>query len=137
MRDQKLVGGNSGATFLHDVVPALGLGESTKRMLDIVLATMGLVFLAPILLITSVAIKLETRGPIFVRKIPYGHKIHVLNFRLVTGAASHPVNPTMTRVGRFLSGTGADELPQLFNVLRGEMSIVGRKNIHRWRVSIH
>ena len=141
LRDHKSGGGDSDATFLPDVVPAFRLHERTKRMLDIFTATMGIILFAPILLITSIAIKLDSRGSIFVRDIKYGYKdrkIQFLKFRLVAACtASDPINPRLTRVGRILSQFGIDELPLLFNVLCGEMSIVGRQNVHRWRPSIH
>jgi lipopolysaccharide/colanic/teichoic acid biosynthesis glycosyltransferase len=141
LRDHKSGGGDSDATFLPDVVPAFRLHERTKRMLDIFAATMGIILFAPILLITSIAIKLDSRGPIFGRDIKYGYKdrkIQFHKFRLVAVCTeSDPINPRLTRVGRILSQTGIDELPLLFNVLCGEMSIVGRQNVHRWRPSIH
>jgi lipopolysaccharide/colanic/teichoic acid biosynthesis glycosyltransferase len=141
LRVHKSVGGDSRTTLLRDVVPAFRLHESTKRMLDIVVSTVGLILFAPILLITSIAIKLDSRGPILVRETLYGDKnrtIQVLKFRLVTACAeSHLINPRLTRVGRIVSQTGIDELPQLLNVLRGQMSILGRQNVYRWRPSKH
>ncbi len=140
-RDHKSHGADSDATFLPDVVPAFKIHERTKRMLDIFAAAMGIILFAPILLIICIAIRLDSRGPIFVRDIKYGYKdrkIQILKFRLVAACtASDPINPRLTRVGRIVSQTGIDELPQLFNVLRGEMSIVGRQNILRWRPSLH
>jgi lipopolysaccharide/colanic/teichoic acid biosynthesis glycosyltransferase len=90
---------------------------------------MGLILFAPILLIASIAIKLDSRGPIFIRKTLYRYDnraIKVLKFRVVTTCVEGDrINPRVTQVGQILSETGIDELPQLFNVLRGEMSIVG------------
>jgi polysaccharide biosynthesis protein PslA len=101
---------------------------------------MGLTLFAPILLITAIAIKLDTLGPIFIRKTLYRYDnraIKVLKFRVVTtGVEGDRVNSGVTRVGQILSQSGIDELPQLFNVLRGEMSIFGRRNVHRWPASI-
>ena len=92
-------------------------------------ATMGLTLFSPLLLITSIAIKLDAPGPILVRETLYGYKnrpIQILGFRLVaTCTENDRTSPRLTRVGRILSQTGIDELPRLFNVLRGEMSIVG------------
>jgi lipopolysaccharide/colanic/teichoic acid biosynthesis glycosyltransferase len=141
LHGHKSVGGDSHATVLRDVVPAFRLHERTKRMFDVVLATMGLILFAPILLIASIAIKLDSRGPVLIRGTLYGYKnqpIQLLKFRLVTArAASDPIYPRPTRVGRILRQTGIDELAQLFNVLRGDISIVGRRNVHRWSASIH
>jgi lipopolysaccharide/colanic/teichoic acid biosynthesis glycosyltransferase len=93
---------------------------------------MGLTLFAPILLIISIAVKLGSRGPIFVRetKYRYDRAIKVLKFRVVART-----NPRVTQVGQILNQTGIDELPQLFDVLRGEMSILGRRNVPRWPAS--
>jgi lipopolysaccharide/colanic/teichoic acid biosynthesis glycosyltransferase len=124
------------ATIQDEVVPVIGLDQWTKRVVDIILATMGLVLFAPILLLVSLAISLDSRGPIFIRNaLPGNHAIRVLKFR-VAFAAGNRINPRMTRVGQILSLTGIDELPQLINVLHGEMSIVGRRKVHRWPTSI-
>ena len=110
-------------------------------MLDIALATMGLILFAPILLISSVAIKLSSHGPVFIRAPLDGDmnwSISVLKFRVVTACAENEqINHPLTWVGRTLVQSGIDELPQLFNVLTGEMSIVGRPNLHRWSASIN
>lgn len=109
--------------------PALGLGGRIKRIFDIVAAITGLVLLSPIILLAGVAIKLDSRGPIFSREIAYGYKnraFRVLKFRSVTACAkANRTNSHVTRVGQVLRQTGIDELPQLLNVLGGAMSIVG------------
>ena len=125
-------------TIQDEVVSVIGLDQWTKRVIDIILATMGLILFAPILLLASLAINLESGSPIFIRETLPGcnHKaIRVLKFR-VAFAAGNRINPRTTRVGQILTLTGIDELPQLINVLRGEMSIVGRRNFRRWRMSI-
>ena len=66
-RGHELVGGDSDAILPHDFEPTFKLNEFAKRMLDIALATTGLILFAPILLISSVAIKLNSRGPVFIR----------------------------------------------------------------------
>lgn len=131
--------GDHYATVLHRGVPSLRLAERAKYVSDIVVATAGLILFAPILLITSVAIKLDSRGPIFVHA-PLdrnnNRSIQILKFRVLTACAEGDrINLRVTRVGRILAESGIDELPQLWNVLRGEISIFGRRNVHRWSVS--
>ena len=85
---------------------------------------MGLIILSPILLITSIAIKLDSQGPIFIRETLYGYSnraIQALKFRVMTTCVEG--NPRVTQIGQMVSQAGIDELPQLFNVLLGEMSI--------------
>ena len=128
----------SNTTVQDEVVPVIGLDQWTKRVLDIVLASIGLILFAPIFLLVSLAISIDSPGPIFIREALPGcnnKPIRVFKFR-VAFAAGNRINPRMTRVGQILTLTGIDELPQLINVLRGEISIVGRRNFRRWRMSI-
>ena len=121
LQDDGSIGGNSRVRVLGNVVPALRPGGYVKRAFDIVVATVGLILLSPLMLVVSAAIKLDSSGPIFVRKTLYGYKnrVRVLNFRSVRACADE------TRVGRVLRRTGIEELPRLLDVLRGEISIVG------------
>jgi putative colanic acid biosynthesis UDP-glucose lipid carrier transferase len=106
-----------------------------KACEDRLLAGLMLIVAAPILLLIAIAIKFDSRGPIFFaqRRHGFNHKIiTVLKFRTMYVAEDGPVVPQatrndhrVTRVGRFLRRTSLDELPQLLNVLRGEMSLVG------------
>lgn len=106
-----------------------------KRAFDIVCATAGLIMLSPLLMVISIAIKLDSRGPVFFRQVRHGfnnEEIKVFKFRsmycMEDGAAFNqvvPNDPRITRVGQIIRATNIDELPQLVNVLRGEMSIVG------------
>ncbi len=107
-----------------------------KQVIDYFVASIALVFLSPVMLLTALAIKLESKGPIFFRQTRFGfnnNEIGVLKFRSmyvdrqdVSGAQRTEKNdPRVTRVGRIIRRTSIDELPQLFNVLVGEMSIVG------------
>jgi lipopolysaccharide/colanic/teichoic acid biosynthesis glycosyltransferase len=105
---------------------------SAKRIFDVVAAVIGLVVLAPLILVVSVAIKINSRGPVFVREPVYWYKvrsIRIVKFRSTTGYAEADeadcVNSRVTLVGRVLRRTGIEGLPLLFNVLRGDMSIVG------------
>jgi lipopolysaccharide/colanic/teichoic acid biosynthesis glycosyltransferase len=126
-------------TIQEEGVAVVGLEGWTKRLVDIILATMGLILFAPILLLVSLAIRLDSGSPIFIREALPGcnndKATRVLRFR-VAFAAGNRLSPRMTRVGQILSLTGIDELPQLINVLRGEMSIVGRQTVGRWPASI-
>ncbi len=107
-----------------------------KRLIDIILSLIGLVVLSPIFLILILAIKLDSEGPIFFKQKRVGiHKSHfyILKFRTMridtpkdmpTHLLENP-DQWITRVGRFLRKTSLDELPQIINILKGEMSIVG------------
>ena len=102
------VGGDSDAILPHDFEPTFKLNEFAKRMLDIALATTGLILFAPILLISSVAIKIDSHGPVFIRAPLDGDKnrlIQVLKFRVVTRCAeneqiNHPLTCFCRRGGR-------------------------------------
>jgi exopolysaccharide biosynthesis polyprenyl glycosylphosphotransferase len=105
-----------------------------KRIFDVTFATMALVMLVPLLAIVSATIKLTSRGPIIShhhRRGFNGQTFKVHKFRTTVaeaGAAAayaQPVEGNLTMLGAFLRTTGIDELPQLINVLRGEMSVVG------------
>jgi len=111
------------------IFAAFRLDHTGKRLADIAAAIVGLVLFSPLLLIASIAIRLDSPGPVLVRENRYGCKnrpIQVVRFRIVdAGTESDRCRPRLTRVGRILNQTGIDELPRLLNVLRGEMSIIG------------
>jgi lipopolysaccharide/colanic/teichoic acid biosynthesis glycosyltransferase len=123
------------ATAQAEAAPVIGLDEWTKRIVDIVIATMGLVLFAPVLLLAAMAISLESEGPILIREALPGCNNRAIRFR-TTCAVGNRINPRLTLVGQILSLTGIDELPQLINVLLGEMSIVGRRNVGGWPRSL-
>ncbi|MDP9134707.1 MAG: exopolysaccharide biosynthesis polyprenyl glycosylphosphotransferase [Actinomycetota bacterium] len=126
-----------------------GLSRSSrllKRGLDIAAASIGLVAVAPVLAGVALAIRLESRGPVFFRQVRVGRDgrhFRIFKFRSMCidaesqkehlrslnevgdGMFKISEDPRVTRVGRFLRRTSLDELPQIFNVLRGEMSLVG------------
>jgi polysaccharide biosynthesis protein PslA len=132
------VGRLAQTTVRDETGPVIWLDQWIKRVTDIATATVGLILFVPILLGASVAISLDSGGPIFIREtMPSRNNqaIRVFKFR-VACAAGEGINPRVTRVGQILSLTGIDELPQLINVLLGEMSIVGRRNVRRWPMSI-
>jgi polysaccharide biosynthesis protein PslA len=110
--------------------------RALKRCFDVLLATMILVLIAPVLAAIVVAIKLDSRGPILFKqvRVGFGNKpFEVFKFRSMLAEASDalgvrsafPGDDRVTRVGRFIRRTSLDELPQLFNVLLGSMSLVG------------
>lgn len=124
------------ATILVSCGP-LGIRDRiTKRLFDIAVALAGLILLSPLLLAIAVAIKLESRGPILFSqpRVGRGNRIfRVHKFRSMRSEqadalgtlSTRRADDRITRVGRFIRGTSIDELPQLLNVLKGEMSIVG------------
>jgi lipopolysaccharide/colanic/teichoic acid biosynthesis glycosyltransferase len=102
--------------------------ERIHRMFDFVAGATGVILLAPIFLVAAMAIKLDSHGPIFIREPKFGHgnrRIQLFKFRLVTGCGDSNTPGRITRIGRVLRETGIDELPQFFNVLCGELSIIG------------
>jgi exopolysaccharide biosynthesis polyprenyl glycosylphosphotransferase len=134
------------------VVPD-GYRLAIKRAIDIIGAAVGLIVLAPILLIVAIAVKITSPGPIIYAQDRCGHNkrpLRMYKFRsMLVGAdqlqstleelneASGPVfkirhDPRITPVGRLLRKSSLDELPQLWNVLRGDMSLVGPRPLP-WR----
>lgn len=117
-----------------------------KRVVDVVGSSLGLIVLSPLILIVAIAIKLESKGPIFFvqERVGFGEKtFKIYKFRSMISNAeslkkdlehcnemSGPMfkmkdDPRVTRIGRFIRKTSIDELPQFMNVIKGEMSIVG------------
>lgn len=108
-----------------------------KRTLDIVLSLCGLLILSPLFAIAAIFIKLDSPGPVFFlqeRLGKNGRPFRIIKFRTMVENAeklgeglrvSTPGDPRITRVGRILRQTSLDELPQLINVLKGDMSLVG------------
>ena len=107
-----------------------------KRGMDICLSAAGLVILSPLFLILTTAIKLDSRGPVIFRQKRVGiHKSYFQILKFRTMRVDTPKNmPThmlddpekyITRVGKILRKTSLDELPQIINILRGDMSIIG------------
>ena len=107
-----------------------------KRLLDLILSGCAIVVLAPVYLLIALAIKLDDPGPVFFRQKRVGiHKTHfeILKFRTMKCSTPRDVpthlleNPEqyITKTGRFLRKTSLDELPQIINILKGDMAIVG------------
>ena len=116
-----------------------------NRVLDVVLAGTGLVLTSPVLGLAALATKLESSGPVFYRQTRVGKDgkdFEVLKLRsMVVGAeklgagfAVDKGDARITRVGRLLRRTSIDELPQLWNVLRGDMSVIGPRPTLRYQV---
>lgn len=108
--------------------------ERAKRISDIMLATLGLVLISPLLVVAALAISLEDGGPVFFRQRRIGKNrvpFSILKFRSMrVSVASGDLytrtgDTRITRIGRFLRATRIDEFPQLWNVLRGDMSLIG------------
>lgn len=107
-----------------------------KRLQDLLVGVMALIVAAPVMALTALAIRLDSPGPIFFRQRRHGfnqEEIVVWKFRSMRHAAADATasrqvtvgDDRVTRVGRFIRATSLDELPQIFNVLSGEMSLVG------------
>jgi len=107
-----------------------------KRLFDMIVAGAGLIVLAPVSLLIALGIKLEDGGPVFFMQervgrgcrvfSAYKFRSMVVDAERLTGAVQATENdPRVTRMGRFLRATAFDELPQLWNILRGDMSVVG------------
>jgi Undecaprenyl-phosphate glucose phosphotransferase len=116
--------------------PMTDWGQFVKSVEDKVIAALALIALAPVMVAVACAIKWESRGPVFFRQHRYGFNnelIDVYKFRsmytdMTDSKAAKLVtrdDPRVTRVGRFIRRTSLDELPQLLNVLKGELSLVG------------
>lgn len=136
-----------------DEVKKIGVSQSVKRGLDILLSSVLLLLLSPVLLTIAILIKLEGRGPVFYVSKRAGRHYQIFNFikfrTMQVGAdkkiaelldknqyhkeEQNPLffklkdDPRVTRVGKFLRNTSLDELPQLINVLKGDMSLVGNR----------
>lgn len=118
-------------------VPFTVWGRIAKRTFDLVVSALTLLLASPVLLAIAVAIKLDSRGPVLFRQQRVGldgREFTMLKFRSMrTGSEAFDAgaglgirnDPRRTRVGAFLRRTSFDELPQLYNVLRGDMSLVG------------
>jgi lipopolysaccharide/colanic/teichoic acid biosynthesis glycosyltransferase len=106
-----------------------------KRAFDFTVAALGLVALAPLFLLACILVKLDSRGPVFFKQermgmgfLPfqiYKFRTMVNNAPQMGGSITHGNDPRITRVGRLLRKAKIDELPQLINVLRGDMTFVG------------
>lgn len=107
--------------------------RSAKRLLDVIASGAGLLVLAPVLAATAVAVRANLGSPVFFRQVRpgmHGKPFTMVKFRTMKDAVDAqgrtlPDAERLTRFGQFLRSTSLDELPELWNVLRGEMSLVG------------
>lgn len=123
--------------------------KSVKRVLDILLSLLALILLIPLFIAVAIAIKIDSPGEVFFKQERLGLNAKVFKiykFRSMcvgaeqqgTGQYSFAGDPRVTRVGKFLRATSIDELPQLINILKGEMSFVGPRpplTYHPWELS--
>ena len=120
---------------------------TAKRVFDFSLAAIGLIVLSPLLTTVALAVRVGSPGPIFYRGPRVGingQRFNILKFRTMvanaeaSGGSTTPVDdPRVTAVGRFLRGNKLDELPQLWNILIGEMSFVGPRPQVQWAVDLY
>jgi len=127
-----------GAVPMLDIFdkPITDWDSVSKRLFDIFFSVVGLVVFSPIMIATAIAIKLDSKGPVFYKQKRHGfnnEEIEVYKFRSMYADKSDPTakktvtrnDPRVTRVGRFIRKTSIDELPQFFNSLMGSLSLVG------------
>jgi lipopolysaccharide/colanic/teichoic acid biosynthesis glycosyltransferase len=121
------------------------LGKALKRALDIIVAAALLLALAPVIFVVALAIRLESAGPAFYRCRRVGRagrEFDMLKFRKMHNGAKGPAlasweDDRFTKLGPFLARTKLDELPQLWNVLKGQMSLVGPRPEDTGFVELH
>lgn len=119
-----------------------------KRFLDFLLSLLGCILLSPILLIAALAVKLNSKGPVIFKQKRLGRggkEYNLYKFRSMVVNAEHTGSgvysgeddPRVTRVGKVLRATSIDELPQLINILKGDMSLIGPRpplTYHPWPI---
>ncbi|EQB90262.1 lipopolysaccharide/colanic/teichoic acid biosynthesis glycosyltransferase [Clostridium punense] len=145
---------------IHNSVTKKGIAyKLVKRIMDILGSLVGLIILSPVFLILAILVKLDSRGPVFFshKRLGYGGKIiKVYKFRSMVTDAEELLNnltpeqkkefnenfklkndPRVTKMGNFLRKTSLDELPQLLNILKGELSIVGPRPIVEKEIELY
>lgn len=124
-----------------------GFYRAVKRFLDVTASFLGLVLLSPLMLAVSILIKIDSRGPVIFRQTRIGRNgkvFEIYKFRSMcvgaektgSGVYSEKGDARVTRIGKILRATSIDELPQLLNILKGEMSFVGPRpplTYHPWK----
>ncbi len=118
-----------------------------KRLFDFIFSLIGLTLLSPFLLIIALLIKFNDRGPALYKGVRAGHKgkpfkmlkfrTMVLNAEKIGASSTADDDPRITKIGKFLRKYKFDELPQLINILKGEMSFVGPRPQVKWAVDLY
>ncbi len=121
----------------YDILQKHKIALACKRIFDIVIATCMLVILSPVFLLLAVIIKLDSRGPVMFRQVRvtrYGKKFKIFKFRTMVNDAERigtqvttKGDSRVTKVGKVLRGCRLDELPQLLNIVTGDMTFVGTR----------
>lgn len=121
----------------YDILEKKKLSFIAKRVFDIVVASLMLVVLSPVMLILGIAIKLDSKGPMLFKQVritTYGKEFNILKFRSMvkdadkgSGQLTTSGDMRVTRVGKAIRGLRLDELPQLVNIIIGDMSFVGTR----------
>ncbi len=146
--------GKEGVAFSLKPAGLFAYQRFIKRTMDVVLAFTGVILVSPLLILAAIAIKVTSGGPVLFRqdRVTEGARtFRMYKFRTMTNGSHRPVNgkpvdasvpffklkrdPRLTRVGKWLRKLSIDELPQLFNVLRGDMSLVGPRPLPAEQVS--
>lgn len=117
-----------------------------KRIIDILVSIVGLIVLSPILLITAILIKLESKGPVIFKQERLGkggQVFKILKFRSMCvgaekgGVYSNKGDARVTKIGKFIRATSIDEFPQFVNIIKGDMAIIGPRptlTYHPWKL---
>lgn len=135
----------------REILGDLNIYKYVKRAIDVILSVLALIVLSPVFLIISLLIKLESDGPVFFahkRIGKDGKEIKILKFRSMVSNAEELIkdftpeqmeeykknfklenDPRITRIGKFLRKTSLDELPQLINIIKGDLSIIGPRPV--------
>lgn len=121
----------------YDILQKHKIGLKVKRMFDVIVAGAMIVVLIPVFLVLSILIKLDSKGPVMFRQVrvtTYGKTFRIFKFRTMVNNADKigtqvttKGDSRVTRMGKILRGCRLDELPQLFNILSGDMSFVGTR----------
>ncbi|MCT4665854.1 MAG: sugar transferase [Flavobacteriales bacterium] len=112
------------------------LYDFSKRVFDIICSIFGIIVFLPVLILVAIAVKVDSKGPIIFKQLRIGRngkEYYIYKFRSMvvgaekkgTGLFNFENDPRVTKVGNFIRNTSLDEIPQLFNILKGDMSFVG------------
>ena len=134
-----------------EIIGEINIYKYIKRFMDVIISTLGLIILSPLFLVIAILIKLESKGPVFFahRRIgKNGKEIKIWKFRTMVPNAEELIksftpeqmkefkenfklenDPRITKIGKILRKTSLDELPQLINILKGELSIIGPRPV--------